>query len=75
MEEPQIPSAENGYLYAHYGSGATPLGWTDARHLMWLHDRLIKRHGEDPQYDYMWRLREIIERLRLDEQVEPGCEI
>jgi hypothetical protein len=68
---PQEPEYENGYMYVHYGPGE----WTDAKHLMWLHDRLVREHGENPLYDYMWRLRDIIDRLRLDEQVEPGCEI
>ena len=46
---------------------------TDAEHLMWLHNRLITVHGEHPLSDYMHRLREIIDRVRFDE--EPGCEI
>jgi hypothetical protein len=68
---PQVPRPANDYMYVYYGPGE----WTDAMHLMWLHDRLVREHKENPLYDYMWRLRDIIARLRLDEQQEPGCEI
>ena len=40
---------------------------SDADHLRWIHDRLTDIHKEDRYYDYMWRLRGVIERLdRLD---------
>jgi hypothetical protein len=35
----------------------------DALHLVWIHERLVNRHGESPNVDYMIRLREISERL------------
>lgn len=33
----------------------------DKQFLKWLKERLINVHGEDPCYDYMWRLQAIIE--------------
>ncbi|QEM41493.1 hypothetical protein SEA_FORZA_24 [Gordonia phage Forza] len=29
--------------------------------LQWIHDRLVHHYGENDHYDYMWRLRAIIE--------------
>jgi hypothetical protein len=34
---------------------------TDREVLMWLHDRLVNIHGESDLYDYMHRLRAIIQ--------------
>ena len=33
---------------------------TDQEFLMWIHERLVKVHNEDPLYDYMHTLRAII---------------
>lgn len=57
---PQTPDHTNGFLYARYGRGE----WTDLKHLMWLHDRLIARYGEHPLVDYLHRLRDIIARQK-----------
>lgn len=32
----------------------------DKKFLAWIHERLKHQHGENPNYDYMWRLRQII---------------
>lgn len=39
----------------------------DSEHLQWIHDRLKNIHGERENYDYMWRLREIIGHLQRSE--------
>lgn len=43
---------------------------TDSEHLQWIHDRLVHVHGENENYDYMHRLRKVIEAQRKREQVE-----
>ncbi len=35
----------------------------DTEFLNWLHERLINHHGENRNYDYMHRLREIIAKM------------
>ena len=35
---------------------------TDKQHLQWIHDRLVQVYGVDEREDWMWKLREIIER-------------
>jgi hypothetical protein len=35
---------------------------TDKQHLRWIRDRLIHKYGENPNYDYMIRLQEIIDK-------------
>lgn len=32
----------------------------DVDFLCWIHERLVNVHGEDPLFDYMHRLRDII---------------
>lgn len=32
-------------------------------HLIWIYQRMVKVHGENPNYDYMLRLKEIIESI------------
>ena len=32
----------------------------DRNHLEWIYERLVHVHGEDPYYDYMLKLKEII---------------
>lgn len=34
---------------------------TNKEFLQWIHDRLVNTYGENPNYDYMHRLREIID--------------
>lgn len=34
---------------------------TNKEFLQWIHDRLVHKHWENPDYDYMHRLRDIIE--------------
>ena len=36
----------------------------DSEHLQWIHDRLVNAHGENPDVDYLIRLRGIIARLK-----------
>ena len=43
----------------------------DKRFLIWLHQRLVHVHGEDTHYDYMWKLRSIIEAIPAD-QITPN---
>jgi len=46
----------------------------NSEHLQWIHDRLVHQHGENENYDYMIRLREIIENTRwipIDEDNRP----
>jgi len=38
----------------------------NSEHLKWIHDRLVNVYNENMQFDYMIKLREIIEML--DEQ-------
>lgn len=35
----------------------------DAIHLEWLFNRLVDKHGENPNYDYMHKLKNIINKL------------
>ncbi|QGF20192.1 hypothetical protein SEA_SIXAMA_13 [Gordonia phage Sixama] len=37
---------------------------TDVEILEWMHARLVDHHGERPLYDYMWRYREVIEKIK-----------
>jgi len=39
---------------------------TDREFLTWLHERLEHVHGENPQMDYMYKLRSIIEATPPD---------
>lgn len=34
----------------------------DKQFLMWIHDRLVNVHGENELFDYMHRLRSIIDQ-------------
>jgi hypothetical protein len=36
----------------------------DIRHLEWIYNRVIERYGENPNYDYMIRFREITQSMR-----------
>lgn len=42
----------------------------DARFLKWIHDRLVNVHGENPNYDYMWRLRGVIVNMVCGENIK-----
>lgn len=55
---PNTPGPDNDYLFSTYGHGP----WSDRKHLMWLHDRLVRRFGEHPLVDYLHRLRDIVDR-------------
>jgi len=35
---------------------------TERELLIWIHQRMVKVHGESPFFDYMHRLREVIAR-------------
>lgn len=39
---------------------------TDKEFLQWLYERLIYIHKENSAYDYMWKLRAIINATPLD---------
>ena len=39
---------------------------SDKEFLQWMHDRLQHRHGEDPHFDYMHKLRAIIDSTPED---------
>jgi hypothetical protein len=34
----------------------------DKEHLQWIYNRLVNVHGEDPNYDYMLKFKEIINK-------------
>ena len=36
----------------------------DVKHLQWLYDRMVNVHGENKDYDYMIKFKEIIEQLK-----------
>lgn len=36
--------------------------------LWWIHQRLVYVHGENPNFDYMWKLRAIIDAYPFDEE-------
>lgn len=44
---------------------------TDRDFLMWMHERLVHVHGENPRVDYMNKLRAIIKATDKD-QVTPN---
>jgi len=37
---------------------------TDSQHLQWIHDRMVNMHEENPDVDYLIRLRQIIKKLK-----------
>ena len=41
---------------------------TDREILIWIHQRLVKVHGESPYVDYMHALRDVIDGLPLDKK-------
>lgn len=43
---------------------------TDSEFLKWIHARLEHRHGEDPLYDYMQKLKQIADKLEETEKRE-----
>ena len=43
----------------------------DRDFLIWIHYRLVEVHGEHPDFDYMWKLRSIIEATP-DERLTPN---
>lgn len=43
---------------------------TNSQFLQWIHDRLVNVHHENDHYDYMWKLRELIEFLKQQELIE-----
>lgn len=42
---------------------------TDSEFLQWIHDRLYYVHGENTNYDYMHRLRDMIVAAKKNEQL------
>ena len=41
---------------------------TDREFLAWIHQRLVCIHGENPNYDYMYKLRAIIMATPSDQE-------
>ncbi len=41
---------------------------TDRDFLIWIHERLVNVHGENPLFDYMWKLRAVIESTPEDKE-------
>lgn len=39
---------------------------SDKEFLQWIHDRLVLIHGENENFDYMWKLRSIISNTQTD---------
>ena len=39
----------------------------NSEHLQWIFNRLVEVHGENPNYDYMHRFREIINDVKENE--------
>lgn len=46
---------------------------TDREVLIWLHERLVKVHGEKELYDYMHRLRAIIANTPAKKKTPTEC--
>jgi hypothetical protein len=44
---------------------------TDKEFLQWIHDRLINVHGENEHFDYMHKLRAVIDRTPPDQSYKP----
>ena len=44
----------------------------DSEHLQWIHDRLQHVYHENPNFDFMHRLREIIETVKKSETKRPS---
>lgn len=40
-----------------------PITKDDAEHLSWMYARLLTVHGENPNYDYMNRMKQILIKL------------
>ena len=40
----------------------------DVKHLQWLYDRMVNVHGENKDYDYMIKFKEIMEYLLLNQK-------
>jgi hypothetical protein len=40
---------------------------TDSQHLQWIYDRLINKHGEKPNVDYIIRFKSIIDDMQQEE--------
>ena len=43
---------------------------SDREHLQWIYQRMVVVHGENPQYDYMIRLQEIIDAQVTHEEID-----
>jgi hypothetical protein len=42
--------------------------WSVAKHLAWIKNRLVHVHKENPNYDYIIKLQEIIEYMEENEK-------
>lgn len=47
----------------------------DRDFLKWIHNRLILTHGEHRNYDYMWKLRAIIEATPKDKETSNATQL
>ena len=43
---------------------------TDIEHLTWIYERLLFIHKENPNFDYMLRLKKIVETYNTDMQID-----
>lgn len=44
----------------------------EVKHIEWIYYRMVFKHQENPNFDYMIKFREILEKLS-SKQVERGC--
>lgn len=45
----------------------------DKEFLQWIHDRLVDIHGEDPDFDYMHKLKSIIDNMKVSNGIVIEC--
>jgi hypothetical protein len=45
---------------------------TTSDFLLWIHGRLVNVHGENYHYDYMHRLREVVDVIKKIEDAAKG---
>ena len=45
----------------------------DREFLKWIHGRLIEVHGENENFDYMWKLRSVIEATDVNQETASTC--
>jgi len=48
---------------------------SDVEHLQWIFTRLVVKHGENPNYDYMLRFKKVIDGLVANPVIKLGVKI